>query len=72
MTVERIVRAVAGSLVLVSLGLASAVSLWFLALAAFVGANLLQSAFTGYCPLALFLRRAGIPDQRPENARPLT
>ena len=61
MTVERIVRAVAGSLVLLSLVLSWAVSSWFLALAAFVGANLLQSAFTGFCPLALVLRRAGLP-----------
>jgi len=60
-TVERIVRAVAGSLVLLSLVLSWAVSSWFLALAAFVGANLLQSAFTGFCPLALVLRRAGLP-----------
>ncbi len=71
MNIERIVRGVAGSLVLVSLALAHAVSPWFLALAALVGANLLQSAFTGFCPLALVLRRVGLPGARSENARPL-
>jgi len=70
MSIEHIVRAVAGSMVLVSLALAHAVSPWFLALAAFVGANLLQSAFTGFCPLALLLRRAGLADWRPEKALP--
>jgi len=61
MTVERIVRAVAGFMVLLSLALSWAVSPWFLALTAFVGTNLLQSAFTGFCPLAILLRRAGVP-----------
>lgn len=36
------------------------VSPWFLTLAGFVGANLLQASFTGFCPLALILRRAGV------------
>ncbi|MEA3275864.1 MAG: DUF2892 domain-containing protein [Pseudomonadota bacterium] len=59
MTVERIVLAVAGSFILLSLGLAHYVNpnwLWF---TAFVGANLFQSAFTGFCPLALILKRVG-------------
>lgn len=57
MTVERILRGVAGFFVLVSLGLAhwhSANWLWF---TAFVGLNLLQSAFTNWCPLMSILRK---------------
>ncbi len=62
MTSERIVRAVAGSMVLASLALGVErspiyVSGWFLWLTAFVGLNLFQSAFTGFCPLELLLRR---------------
>lgn len=63
MNTERIVRAVAGSFVLLSLALGAEasplyVSGGFLWLTAFVGANLLQSAFTRFCPLELVLRRA--------------
>jgi hypothetical protein len=70
MTVARIVHAFAGILVILSVILAQAVSPWFLLLTAFVGANLLQSAFTRFCPLAILLRRAGVPDPCPEEARP--
>jgi hypothetical protein len=70
MTVSRVVHAVAGTMVLLSVLLAYAVSPWFLALAAFVGANLLQSAFTRFCPLAILLRRAGVPDACPVETRP--
>lgn len=51
MTTENIVRAFAGSFVLVSLALAHWVSPYWLWFTAFVGFNLLQSAFTGLCPL---------------------
>lgn len=66
MNTERIVRIFAGAVVLVSLALgvdASPlyVSGHFLWLTAFVGANLLQSGFTRFCPLELMLRRAGVP-----------
>lgn len=62
MAKERIVRMVAGTMVLASLALGverspAYVSGWFLWLTAFVGANLLQSAFTGFCPLDLLLAR---------------
>ncbi len=63
MTVQRIVLAVAGTLVLLSVVLSTTVSPNFLWLAAFVGANLLQSAFSRWCLLATILRRAGIPDE---------
>jgi hypothetical protein len=71
MTVERVVHAFAGTLVLLSLLLAWLVSPWFLAIAAFVGANLLQSAFTRFCLLARILRRAGVQDPVPREARSL-
>lgn len=57
MTIENMIRAFAGAFILLSLGLAYYVSpnwLWF---TAFVGANLLQSAFTGVCPLEIIIRR---------------
>ena len=60
MTIDRIVLAVAGSFILLSLLLAHFHSenwLWF---TAFVGANLLQSAFTGFCPLAVILKKLGV------------
>ena len=61
MNVSQAVQAFAGVMVLLSLVLAWAVSPWFLALTAFVGLNLLQSAFTGFCPAATVLRRMGLP-----------
>jgi hypothetical protein len=49
-------------MILLSLLLAWLVHPGFLWLTAFVGANLLQSAFTGLCPLAIVLRKAGLRD----------
>ncbi len=60
MSVERAVMGFAGSVVLVSLLLAHYVSADWLWLTAFVGANLLQSSFTGFCPLAKILRAMGL------------
>jgi hypothetical protein len=60
MSIERIVLATAGALTLLSLLLALTVSLYWLWLAAFVGLNLLQSAFSRFCPLAIVLRRFGL------------
>ena len=60
MSIDRIVLAFAGSMIIVSLLLSYYVSPYWLALAAFVGLNLLQSAFTGFCPLALILKKAGV------------
>jgi hypothetical protein len=60
MSIDRIVFAVAGSFILISLFLAhyhSDLWLWF---TAFVGANLLQSAFTGFCPMAMLLKKLGV------------
>jgi hypothetical protein len=61
-TVQRAVLAFAGSMILLSLLLTRLVHPGFVWLTAFVGANLLQSAFTGFCPLAILLRKAGLPD----------
>ena len=65
MTSWQIVRAFAGTVILVSLALGVPgspvfVSQWWLALTAFVGANLLQSAFTCWCPLEIVLRKMGV------------
>jgi DUF2892 family protein len=62
---ERIVRVVAGALVVLSLALGVDASPLFVSrnalwLTAFVGANLLQSGFTSFCPLEIILRRAGV------------
>jgi membrane protein implicated in regulation of membrane protease activity len=61
MNIDRIVFAFAGVMVLASLLLAQLVSPWWLLLAGFVGLNMLQAAFTGFCPLALILRKLGRP-----------
>lgn len=57
---ERIVRAVAGIFVLISITLAYFVHIHWLALAVFVGLNLLQSSFTKFCPLELILDKMGV------------
>jgi hypothetical protein len=57
---EQYVRAFAGTFILVSLLLTVLFSSWWLLLTAFVGVNLLQSAFTGFCPLEIILGKFGI------------
>lgn len=67
MTTHRIVRIVAGTFVLLSLALGAQASplfhsahwLWF---TAFVGANLLQSGFTQFCPLEIVLKKLGVKE----------
>ena len=59
MSIERIVFAVAGGFILISVLLAHFVSPYWLWFTAFVGANLFQSAFTGFCPLAIILKKLG-------------
>ncbi|HPA77256.1 MAG TPA: DUF2892 domain-containing protein [Kiritimatiellia bacterium] len=60
MTVENAVRILAGTLVLVSAALAYYVSPWWLLLTCFVGVNLIQSAFTGFCPAEMIFRKLGL------------
>lgn len=62
MTVERALRLMAGLVVLVSLALAHYVSINWLWLTAFVGLNLLQSAFTNWCPAMAIFRAMGLKD----------
>ncbi|MBI3661742.1 MAG: DUF2892 domain-containing protein [Acidobacteria bacterium] len=62
MTVERALRLIAGAFILLSLALGTWVHpnwYWF---TAFVGANLLQSAFTNWCPMMTILRKLGVKD----------
>jgi hypothetical protein len=60
MTIDRAVLAFAGGMIVLSLLLSYFVSPYWLILAAFVGLNLLQSAFTGVCPLAIVLKKLGM------------
>jgi hypothetical protein len=62
MTVERGLRLMAGAMILFSLALAHFFSLYWLWLAVFVGANLLQSAFTNWCPAMNIFRAMGLKD----------
>lgn len=64
MTIEQIIRIMAGAFILLSLALGIDgspifVSKWFLAFTAFVGLNLMQSGFTGFCPPEKLLARMG-------------
>lgn len=69
MTVERWIRVLAGTFILLSLafGIEASplyLSKWWLAFTAFVGANLLQFGFTNVCPLGWFLKKLGVPETR--------
>ncbi len=65
MNIDRFVFAFAGVVVLASLALGLLVNAWWFALTAFVGLNLLQASFTGFCPLAIILKKLGV---RPGSA----
>jgi Protein of unknown function (DUF2892) len=60
MTIDRIVLAFAGGMILLSLALGLLVSPYWFLLTGFVGLNLFQSAFTGFCPLAILLKKFGL------------
>ena len=60
MTLDRAVQAFAGIMILISVVLTQFVSPWFWLLTAFIGLNLFQSAFTGFCPAAMLMRKMGI------------
>jgi hypothetical protein len=60
MNVDRAVFAFAGVMILLSLLLAWAQSPYWLWFIAFIGLNMLQSAFTGFCPAAMIFRRFGV------------
>lgn len=59
MSIDRIVLTFAGLVILVSLALSQLHSVYWLWVTAFVGANQLQASFTGFCPLAMILKRLG-------------
>jgi hypothetical protein len=59
MSIDRIVMAFAGAVILISLGLSQVHSVHWLWLTAFVGLNLFQAAFTRFCPLAMILKKLG-------------
>ena len=59
MSIDRVILAFAGVVILVSVALGVLVHVYWLGLTAFVGLNLLQSAFTGFCPAALILKKLG-------------
>ncbi len=63
MNVERYLRAIAGSFVLASVLLAHYHSQYWLLFTGFVGLNLLQSAFTNWCPMITFLKKLGVKSQ---------
>lgn len=59
MNVDRAVMAFAGVMILLSVVLAVWVSPWWLLFTAFIGLNMLQAAFTGFCPAAMIFRKVG-------------
>jgi hypothetical protein len=69
MTVDRWIHVFAGTLIVASLLLGSAPSPlyqspWWLAVTAFVGANLVQYGLSNFCPLGWLLRKLGVPEAR--------
>jgi len=66
MTVQRYIHVLAGLFIMISLvlgvpGSPLFVNQWWLALTAFVGANLFQYGFTNFCPMGLILKKLGVP-----------
>jgi len=69
MTIERELRMIAGFFVLLSVALGHWVSPYWYLFTAFVGANLLQSAFTNWCPMMAFLRKLRLSsEEQPRHA----
>lgn len=61
MTIDNAVLVFAGAMILVSLALAHFVSPLFLLFTAFIGLNMIQAGFTGFCPAAAIFKRLGLP-----------
>jgi hypothetical protein len=70
MSMERYIRILAGTLVIIGVVLTWSVSIYWLLLPLFVGVNLVQSAFTGICPAENILRRLGVAGGAGGAARP--
>jgi hypothetical protein len=69
MTVDRLIRIIAGAFIMLSLALGVQgsplfVSAWFLAFTAFVGLNLFQFGFTNFCLMGVILKKLGVPQSR--------
>lgn len=62
MRVNEALRLIAGTFVVLSVVLGLTVNPWFLAFTVFVGLNLVQSAFTRWCPMMTLLRKAGLEE----------
>jgi hypothetical protein len=60
MNLDRAIFAFAGVMTLLSVALTQFVSPWFFLLTVFIGLNLLQSAFTGFCPAAMVFKKLGL------------
>lgn len=60
MTIEPLLRLIAGTFVLLSLALGHWVSPYWYLFTAFVGLNLLQSGLTNWCPMITFLKKLGV------------
>lgn len=60
MNVDRMIFAIAGLFILISVGLSQVHHINWLWFTAFVGANMFQAAFSGFCPLAMILKKLGI------------
>jgi len=60
MTIERCIRLIGGTFVLISLALGYYVSPYWFLFTAFVAVNLIQSAFSNWCPMMTFLRKVGV------------
>jgi hypothetical protein len=70
MSRQAAVHVLAGCLILTSLGLAEWVNPWWLLLAVFVGANLFQSGFTGFCPVEAIFGKLGLKDTNCSSEKP--
>ena len=60
MSIDRVVLAFAGVMILVGIALTYYVHQYWIALPIFVGLNMFQAAFTGFCPLAIILKKLGV------------
>lgn len=60
MSIDRAVMAFAGFIILLSVALSQIHSVYWLILTAFVGLNLIQASFTGFCPAAILFKRLGL------------
>ena len=72
MSIERATMAFAGAMVLLSIVLTVWVHPRFVWLTVFVGANLLQSTFSGFCPAAILMRRLGLRSEREQALESIT